>query len=397
MNTIPYRRRRLIVMAAALAVLLPVLAGASRAGATEPTISVLTSGMENPRGLKFGPDGKLYVAEGGLGGTTSTTASQCQQVPPPIGPYTGAMTARISKIDPHSGARMSIIDGLPSSQTAPPPAAGSFVSGVADVAFLGSQLYAIMAGAGCSHGLLDTDNAVVRVDPQHHTATQVADLSAFLQAHPGAHPDPGDYEPDGTWYSLVSSDAVLYAVEPNHQQIDTITPDGHINQVIDMSKNYPGPTDWRGPTGMVRHGDHFYLVNLDPFAPTSIGPGTIGHASLWRLSEDGDLKQLHSGLTAAVGVAVHDGQIYALESFTGTFAPIPGVADNTGKVVRLNRHGGWDTVVGGPNFPLNFPTAMTFGPDGNLYISNNGFQPGQPTSSAGEILRIHLNHNTQDD
>ena len=138
---------------------------------------------------------------------------------------------------------------------------------------------------------------------------------------------------------------------------------------------------------MAIHRGEIYLVNLNPFAP-----GSNGHASLWRLSEDGHLKELRPGLTAALGVAVHDGQVYALEAFTGTFAPMPTAAD-TGKVVRLNSDGGWETVVSG----LNFPTAMTFGPDGNLYISNNGFQPGQPTSTAGQILRVHLDDNEQDD
>src|ERR1017187_4532681 len=31
--------------------------------------TVFASGFNNPRGLKFGPDGVLYVAEGGTGGT----------------------------------------------------------------------------------------------------------------------------------------------------------------------------------------------------------------------------------------------------------------------------------------------------------------------------------------
>ncbi len=115
------------------------------------SVSVFATGLNNPRGLKFGPDGYLYVAEGGLGGTNST-AGLCDSVIAPIGPYTGGYTASISKISP-AGDITIVADGLPSSQTS--PASGSLVSGVADVAFVGNTLYAILAGAGCSHGIED--------------------------------------------------------------------------------------------------------------------------------------------------------------------------------------------------------------------------------------------------
>ena len=72
------------------------LSGVSMLAQLPPNATVYASGLEGPRGLAFGPDGSLYVAEAGLGGTTGT-GSACMQVPAPIGPYKGGSTARISK------------------------------------------------------------------------------------------------------------------------------------------------------------------------------------------------------------------------------------------------------------------------------------------------------------
>src|SRR5207245_8429327 len=98
-------------------------------------------------------------------------------------------------------------------------------------------------------GLAGTSNEVIRVNADG-SWTPVANLSQFLMTHPVASPDADDYEPDGTWYSLVAAHGSLYADEPNHQEIDRITPAGTIERLVDFSAIYPRPLNWHGPTAL---------------------------------------------------------------------------------------------------------------------------------------------------
>jgi hypothetical protein len=133
------------------------------------------------------------------------------------------------------------------------------------------------------------------------------------------------------------------------------------------------------PTALVHHNGGVLLANLGLFEPNSPVPTGVP-----RVSNGGSISLVADGLTAVTGVAVHNGRIYALEAFTGFFAPTPALA-TTGTVVRLNQKTNtWEPVVTG----LSFPTAMTFDTQGNLFVSNKGF--GQPTNTAGEVVKVRL-------
>lgn len=60
--------------------------------------------------------------------------------------------------------------------------------------------------------------------------------------------------------------------------------------------------------------------------------------------------------------------------------PTPG----TGKIIRLDPSGNKKTITTG----LSLPTAMTFGPDGKLYVSNWGFSPA--ALGGGQIIQINV-------
>lgn len=348
-------------------VVAPELSRATPTPVLEPTL--FATGLNDPRGLAFGPDGNLYVAEAGTGGSSSTVG-QCLQLPFPFGPATGGPTGRISRIAP-DGTRETLADGLPSTRNN--PIVGGTVLGVADVEFVGGTLYALVAGGGCSHGNAGTTNGIVRLN-RDGSWVQVTDHSAFLHAHQVAAPDSSDIEPDGSPYTMVRWGAGFYVAEANQAQITFESFHGTVRRAADVTAEVGNLT----PTALALRGSHLFVANLGKV------PFLDGSSSVFRVAADGEMALVYSGLTTVLDLAFDPrGRLYALETSVEKPIAPPFLFPATGRVVRVEAEGALIPVATG----LTFPSAMTFGAHGDLYVSVCGYGCGP---GAGAVVRIEL-------
>jgi hypothetical protein len=307
----------------------------------------IASGLTNPRGFIWGPDGTLYVALAGSGGSAPAT----EQAPTSaiIGPFTGGLTGALAKID--SGCPVAVATGLASTLDGM-----GEVLGAEDVAMLGGELYVSVDGGGPVHGNADHPSGIYKVAADGST-TIVADLSAYLRANP-VKTAPGDYDPDADGYRMAADETAgaLWVLEPNSQGVLSVKPDGTITRVADLSDTHPVPAS----IALVPGGGAVYVGMLTgvPFAD--------GSAKVIKVMADGTVSDVWTNLTTVTGLAVGpDGTLYAAEMSTGNLAGPPFLVPGSGKVVKQTGMNTSEDVATG----LMLPVSLGFGPDGGLYAS----------------------------
>ncbi len=109
------------------------------------TFRVVATGLNNPRGLTIGPDGGIYVAEGGTGGT------DCYQVDPgdPTFVMCVGTTGSVTRIE--NGVQERIATGLPS--MADP--SGFAASGPSRISWRPRDAFAVILGLGADPAVRD--------------------------------------------------------------------------------------------------------------------------------------------------------------------------------------------------------------------------------------------------
>lgn len=332
------------------------------ASASGATMTVIASGLTNPRGFVWGADGTLYVALASNGGlaTNPEPAAPADSTPAPNATPDLAADASSPLAVDESGAVVKIVDGCPISVATNLPSYNflplNWADGVIDVAFLDGTLYALVDGGGASVSHPNEPNGVYRVRDDGSTEL-VADLSAWISTHPVAEPT-HDISPDGQPYAMIPRDGKLWITESNHEQLLTVTPDGAITRVIDLS---PAALVNVGvPTGLVAAPDGGVYIGL-----LSEVPFTDGAAKVIEVAADGTVRDVWTGLTAITGIALGpDGTLYASELSTGNTNSGSFYRPHSGKVVRQTGPNSSADVATG----LDYPVHLNTGPDGMLYV-----------------------------
>lgn len=109
----------------------------------------------------------------------------------------------------------------------------------------------------------------------------------------------------------------LYAVEPNHGEIDRIDPStGEITRLVDVSASHGHIV----PTAIAYHGN-FYFSQLGEF------PVQSGSQSIFKVTPSGQIRSVATGLTTVLGLTFGpDERLYALESMTQDGFPFTSAA-----------------------------------------------------------------------
>jgi sugar lactone lactonase YvrE len=343
--------------------------------AQSASLEVVASGLNNPRGLAFGPEGALYVAEAGKGGDG-------MEIPGPEGaPVYYGESGAIVRI--YKGKVTRVVTGLPSLAGSD----GSRAGGPNDISFQGRGNMFITYGLGGNPAKvapLGEDGKwfgkLLRMQPNGRLS-EAADIAGYE-----ADANPGGLAVDSNPYSVFAGPGFIAVVDAGGNSLIGVRANGDVgtmavfpSQMVDAPPflGLPAGTQipmqsvpncvTKGPDGA------YYVGELTGF------PFKPGAARVYRVVPKGSPTVFADGFTNIIDVGFgKDGSLYVLQfDNNGLLAP-----GDAGSLIRVKRDGSRSVVA---SDGLVGPTGLAIGRDGAAYVSNRGSQ-----ADVGEIVRIPL-------
>jgi hypothetical protein len=349
--------RRVLAVGASLTAALAL--AVSPALAAAPSVHVLADGLNNPRGIDVGANGRVYVAEAGAGKILSI--------------YHGRVHTYAS--------------GLPTATVQSPD--GPETTGPTNVAAHGNGNVMAVVGAGPQ-----------AVDSRFNSAFRVRghSLSADLQAFANASPDPNDLEGNPTdsnpygaaWLSgsrMLVTDAAansLLLVSGHSVQLVARFPTEVVSTADSLIPGLPPmlPAEAVPTTVTVGPDGYWYVGELKGF-PFAQGASRIWRIAPWARDVTCDASAATpacslymDGFTSITGIDFGpDGALYVVEiSKLG----VPGIGPGTGGLFRVAGGNVTELVPG----QLSAPGDVAVGRDGTVYVTNWSVAP------TGQVLAI---------
>ena len=351
----PLRHVGVVLVSTHVLTLNPAATMAQVADPNTVRVTTVMTGLDNPRGLAFGPEASLYVIEAGSGGPTCATHRNQRMC---FG--TSGALARL-----RDGIQTRVAVGFPS-YISP----SSEVTGAHDVAFVGLGSAYVTIGFGGDpdqRGVFGPDGTLLG------TLLQVAPSGewrpvADVAAHERLFNPAGD-RVDANPYGLLAGGRSRLVSDAGANALIEVHPNGETRTVATFPSRPARATD-AVPTAVVQGPDGAYYVS----ELTGV-PFTAGAAVVYRVVPGQAPEVYRAGFKTAIDLDFGaDGSLYVLQYATG-----PVFFTGPGEIVRVAPDGARTVVVTG----LVAPTSLVVGPDGALFVTNRGTSIG-----AGEVLRV---------
>ena len=342
---------------------------------SDAPVTVVASGLAEPRGLSWGPHGQLLVAEAGL------VPSACDGNPDPLKLTCWGTTGAVTDVS--SGTPVRVAQGLAAFY------AQEAMKGPEGVATEYGHVFVLEGGdpqsvpswlpADLKQQSQTEDGALLDVTGGH--ASVVANVGnvnyQWTTQHENLVP-PGNF-PDANPFGLTANPlGGFYVVDGASNTLDSVDLRGHV-RVLAFIPNTPAGTD---------------------AVPTCVATGRDGAVYVGELTGDGNngtaanvyryvpwshkLTVWQSGLSAITGCGFGaNGDFYVTElDQDGFLAP-----DVNGVVIQIGRDG-TRTVLGAGK--LIAPAGFAAGPDGSIYVSTHSVIIPVVTGKqdAGQVVKI---------